>query len=1049
MSAVLKNQVELPLQDRRKFKPQNFIHTSLFSEVYVFNDIPMQFKSLWERIEDRGRFDQFFSGLVTLMESFSLEDAHKWNHTETLNNLIFPMLEILGYGDAKSKNNSILENCNLSITNEDGSQIELKPSILFCEDEAGKNYIKNSTKTSSKAELKKYLKLPIQTSYYGSVFDRKSNKYEFKKDEVGKRGDVLTNLGANDQMAEYLKIFNVDWGVFTDGAVWRLYRKEMSVSYSEKYYEFDFNDLYNLYRTSAEHQHDEHSEFFEIAKYMFWFFSYDGLIKGPSVVPFTEKVFQESQKYVANIEEDLKERFVHAMTISCNGYLESAREKNHDLDLKLIAKTSESLIFNLIFIRSCESKRVLPVHQDYIHVSLKALVDKIRHFSYNNEYDASAKIVMNSLKDIFNKIIKDDGHEIYDYVQRLHTMVESGDNGFGITGFVESVFYPEERAFYKKFKIKNKEMIKLVYQLFYNFNDGKNVQIPYNLITPRQLGSVYESFLEFQPVQTKKRMFYVKKQIKGKSYWQWVDETKTSNTQSTHIPSVEKNGIIFSPNNEERKTTGSYYTPEYVVNYVVKSTLEPLLKGRSEEEIFKIKVVDPAMGSAHFLLGSLDYLSKKIASTNSSNSLLEIKRAVLDRCIFGVDINPSAVKLGKMSLWLETAMPGQKLERLDDQFIVGDSLMDSNRAKSPFACVNIFKNKRFDAVVGNPPWVSFLGKFKAEGYTESYVKELCGTYNLDTNRPNLFEAFLKRSFEILKSTKGRVGFVLPDSLSSNKQFIGLRQEILNNYKMEKILYEVDFPGINWDVACYVIEVKKCSEDDVFDVEFYNGPIVNKKFSDVWKNDDQKFIFEKKGGTAFDLLESVSVPLADGGVGESFTGVIVKKGSMTAECNTKKQSKILKGADINYSKKVGCHYFEFIENNIVGGTKDLSKYKSLPMIAIRKTGRILHNIVIRDFCIIEQSLYGIINIQKVEPEALSVYFYSSLARDYYLNKLVSTRNSTPHLKKYDLDRFPVPVNLINRNEKKLANLYRKISSGEFNESLQREIDEIFSVANLGS
>lgn len=817
MSAVLKNQVELPLQDRRKFKPQNFIHTSLFSEVYVFNDIPIQFKPLWERIEDRGRFDQFFSGLVTLMESFSLEDAHKWNHTETLNNLIFPMLEILGYGDAKSKNNSILENCGLSITNEDGSQIDLKPSLLYCEDEAGKNYVKNSTKNNLKSELKKYLKIPIQTSYYGSVFDRKSNKYDFKKDEIGKRGDVLTNLGPNDQMAEYLKILNVDWGIFTDGAVWRLYRKEMSASYSEKYYEFDFNDLYNLYRTSAEHQHDEHSEFFEIAKYMFWFFSYDGLIKGPSVVPFTEKVYQESQKYVANIEEDLKERFVHAMTISCNGYLESVREKNQDVDLKLIAKTSESLIFNLIFIRSCESKRVLPVHQDYIHVSLKALVDKIRHFSYTNEYDASAKIVKNGLKDIFNKEIKDDGYDIYEYIQRLHIMVESGNNGFGITGFVESVFYPDERSFYKKYKINNKEMIKLVYQLFYNFNNGKNVQIPFNLITPRQLGSIYESFLEFQPKITNEKMYYCKKISKGKVYWQWVNENEVRKEEKTYLASVDKKGIIFSPNNEERKTTGSYYTPPYIADYITKKVIDTIIEKKGMSNYLKIRLIDPSMGSGHFLVGALEYLAAKVATNFQGKNITELKREILDKCIYGIDMNLSAVKLTKLSLWLSTAMSGLKLEKLDDQLLCFDSLKDENKwSKSPKHNLNTF-----DAVLGNPPWGGVV-----DG--DILPKETSG---------NSFDLFTRLSLRLI-SPSGMIGFLIPRNFLRKDIYTSLRREVLNN--LVQISDVGKFPGVMQE-ACVVFASKKDSNSDIVVEnslkafsEDYNG---EKIFKRVLKKDD--------------------------------------------------------------------------------------------------------------------------------------------------------------------------------------------------------------------
>lgn len=94
------------------------------------------------------------------------------------------------------------------------------------------------------------------------------------------------------------------------------------------------------------------------------------------------------------------------------------------------------------------------------------------------------------MKGIFGKNISENGHEIYDYLKSLHEIVESGDNGFGITGFVESVFYSNEKKLFKKYKINNLNMVRLLYQLFYFTSENRNYQIPYNLITPRQLGSI-------------------------------------------------------------------------------------------------------------------------------------------------------------------------------------------------------------------------------------------------------------------------------------------------------------------------------------------------------------------------------------------------------------------------------------------------------------------------------------------------------------------------------------------------------------------------------
>ena len=119
-----------------------------------------------------------------------------------------------------------------------------------------------------------------------------------------------------------------------------------------------------------------------------------------------------------------------------------------------------------------------------------------------------------------------------------------------------------------------------------------------------------------------------------------------------------------------------------VIQYIVESALKDHIKNKSSKQILEVKVCDPAMGSGHFLLGALNYLTEAFIETlydEAEDDLtikhIEAKRKVLDNCIFGVDINSRAVKLAKMSLWLETAHINKKLERLDDQIRTGDSLI--------------------------------------------------------------------------------------------------------------------------------------------------------------------------------------------------------------------------------------------------------------------------------------------------------------------------------------------------------------------------------------
>ncbi|MGQ9736284.1 MAG: Eco57I restriction-modification methylase domain-containing protein, partial [Thermaceae bacterium] len=181
----------------------------------------------------------------------------------------------------------------------------------------------------------------------------------------------------------------------------------------------------------------------------------------------------------------------------------------------------------------------------------------------------------------------------------------------------------------------------------------------------------------------------------------------------------------------ERRLTGSYYTPDYVVEYIVEKTLSPLVEERKRaledylkepnpspekalDTLLDIKVLDPAMGSGHFLVGAVDYLSERFAElitelkaepveealaelrTQVEGQLkgygLEVlrgelsdtnllKRLIAKRCIYGVDLNPMAVELAKLSLWLDTFTVGVPLSFLDHHLRHGNSVLGVSKAE--------------------------------------------------------------------------------------------------------------------------------------------------------------------------------------------------------------------------------------------------------------------------------------------------------------------------------------------------------------------------------
>ena len=191
---------------------------------------------------------------------------------------------------------------------------------------------------------------------------------------------------------------------------------------------------------------------------------------------------------------------------------------------------------------------------------------------------------------------------------------------------------------------------------------------------------------------------------KGKEVWLPAGETGKSKKFSDR---VEAGGLYLVTDKGERKATGSFYTPEYIVKHLVKNTLAPLIDPMMEEAIWSddlrkdllkkllsLKVLDPAMGSGHFLVEATDYIAREIIHAKeiarhedlesediAENDIHWARREVVRNCIYGVDLNPMAVELAKLSLWLTTVASNKPLSFLDHHLRCGNSLIGAELDK--------------------------------------------------------------------------------------------------------------------------------------------------------------------------------------------------------------------------------------------------------------------------------------------------------------------------------------------------------------------------------
>src|SRR5262249_34728645 len=162
-------------------------------------------------------------------------------------------------------------------------------------------------------------------------------------------------------------------------------------------------------------------------------------------------------------------------------------------------------------------------------------------------------------------------------------------------------------------------------------------------------------------------------------------------------PGRNSPAISLRPGSGVRKATGAFYTPQPLAQYLVRRTLAPLVRNATPEKILALKIVDPAMGSGAFLVAACSYLANAYEETLVESGAchpgdigpyerVSIRRTIAERCLYGVDLNPMAVQLARLSLWLATLAADRPLSFLDHHLQTGDSLLGAwleNVARAP------------------------------------------------------------------------------------------------------------------------------------------------------------------------------------------------------------------------------------------------------------------------------------------------------------------------------------------------------------------------------
>ena len=582
------------------------------------------------------------------------------NEAVTEQDLIRPVLELLGWADYLPQQGTA--------RNED------IPDHLLFADAGSKERASAEPNAAARA---RHAAVVEESKRFGLPLDERDREAGFHARSP--HSQILRYLAT----AEIESESRVRWGLLTNGRVWRLYDYRARPRASG-YFEADLEDLLEAGR-------EEELRVFQLLFRRESFTPQEGAAES-----FLEAALAEGRRYEEQVAQDLSGVvFESVFPALVQALAEAAEKRGGEADLPEVHKAALIFLYRLLFVLYAEDRGLLPVNDSrYDDYGLRKRVrdDVARRMAESDTFSAVAS-------------------NYYDRLLNLFRIIDQGDPSIGLPPYNGGLFAREAAPLLETVRLPDDAVAPVIHELSHARDAyGERRFVNYRDMSVQQLGSLYERLLEREPVRG-------------------------------------GDGIEIRPNPYARKDSGSFYTPQELVDLIVERTLKPLAEERLKafeekaeklksdrrpkaqrqaelrkldpaEAVLNLKVLDPAMGSGHFLVTAVDFLSDNIAELIESvpavptwldgdyaSPLVErvaairdeilkrakesdwvldeaqltdqaiIRRMVLKRCIYGVDKNPLTVELAKVSLWLHSFTVGAPLSFLDHHLRCGDSLV--------------------------------------------------------------------------------------------------------------------------------------------------------------------------------------------------------------------------------------------------------------------------------------------------------------------------------------------------------------------------------------
>ncbi|MHB9107877.1 MAG: Eco57I restriction-modification methylase domain-containing protein [Armatimonadota bacterium] len=635
----------------------------LFADHYLDHVLPgrPEWRALGAEAEGaRARIREIFAGFVPS------EDE-----TQTEKDFIRPVLDTLGF--------DYEVNVRLRVP---GTHPD-RPDYVFYRDDAARQANKNVL-------LDK--RLPEQ----GGLAVGDAKRWNRPLDHLLRDGRAGGNENPAYQIHKYVLYSGVAWGILTNGKRWRLVHRD-TADRLDVYYEVDLEEAVRA---------QDPADFL----YFYAFFRRAAFDPGPLGLA---ELLDASTSYARSVGASLKAQVYDALRHVAQGFLDYPANKLTPEPETLAAIHDHALIllYRLIFILYAEARELLPVRENAAYretYSLQAIKGAVAR-----DLNAGRRLLPTSAR-------------IWPQLKELFGFINRGEPPLRIGTFNGGLFDPEKHPFLEQYAVGDHHLQQAIDKLARV--DGEFID--YRDLAVRHMGTIYEGLLEYhlQPQGLSRPPVaappsdssHVPDQLRdcprtiASAPDFTIDQPQGLSrppvtappSDSSHVPDQLRDcprtiasafTIDLVNDKGERKATGSYYTPDYVVEFMVERAVGPALReavagkatdAEKVQAVLEVNVLDPATGSGHFLVEAVEYIARFLVDlgvapegrTAEEADLAFWKRRVVHSCIYGVDLNPLAVELAKLSLWLITVAKDRPLSFLDHHLRPGNSLVGARLA---------------------------------------------------------------------------------------------------------------------------------------------------------------------------------------------------------------------------------------------------------------------------------------------------------------------------------------------------------------------------------